>query len=72
VNTSTFKGTHGGGDAPQEVTDVDEQFAARAMSGLGAWIMGRNMFGPIRGRGPTNRGAAGGGRTRPITHRCSF
>jgi dihydrofolate reductase len=47
VNTPTFKGTHGDGDP-----DIDEQFAARAMSGLGAWIMGRNMFGPIRGPWP--------------------
>jgi dihydrofolate reductase len=52
VNTPTFKGTHsgdagGGGDA-----DLDEEFAAQSMAGLGAWIMGRNMFGPIRGPWP--------------------
>jgi dihydrofolate reductase len=52
VHTPTFTGTHGGGDTPRGVTDVDEQFAARAMAGLGAWIMGRNMFGPIRGPWP--------------------
>jgi dihydrofolate reductase len=52
VHTSTFKGTHGGGAAPREDADVDEQFAAQAMAGLGAWIMGRNMFGPIRGPWP--------------------
>jgi dihydrofolate reductase len=28
---------------------VDEDFAARGFENLGAWIMGRNMFGPIRG-----------------------
>lgn len=33
-------------------TGIDEDFAARGMSGLGAWIMGRNMFGPIRGPWP--------------------
>jgi dihydrofolate reductase len=49
VNTPTFKGTHAGegGEA-----GIDEDFAARAMAGLGAWIMGRNMFGPIRGPWP--------------------
>ena len=30
-------------------TGVDEDFAARGMAGIGAWILGRNMFGPIRG-----------------------
>jgi dihydrofolate reductase len=31
---------------------VDEDFAARSMANLGAWIMGRNMFGPVRGPWP--------------------
>jgi len=30
-------------------TGVDDDFAARAMVNLGAWILGRNMFGPVRG-----------------------
>jgi dihydrofolate reductase len=30
-------------------TGVDDDFAARGFANLGAWIMGRNMFGPIRG-----------------------
>ena len=30
-------------------TGIDEDFAVRGMEGLGAWILGRNMFGPIRG-----------------------
>jgi dihydrofolate reductase len=49
VNTRTFRQTHGGegGD-----TGVDEDFAAQSMAGIGAWIMGRNMFGPIRGPWP--------------------
>ncbi len=33
-------------------TGVDEGYAARGMAGLGAWIMGRNMFGPVRGDWP--------------------
>ncbi|MGZ8310720.1 MAG: dihydrofolate reductase family protein, partial [Allosphingosinicella sp.] len=31
---------------------VDEDFAASAMQGLGAWILGRNMFAPSRGPWP--------------------
>jgi dihydrofolate reductase len=30
-------------------TGTDDRFARTAMAGLGAWILGRNMFGPIRG-----------------------
>jgi dihydrofolate reductase len=33
-------------------TGVDEQFAARGFEHIGAWILGRNMFGPIRGQWP--------------------
>ena len=49
VNTRTFKRMQGreGGD-----TGIDEDFAARGMTGMGAWIMGRNKFGPIRGPWP--------------------
>jgi dihydrofolate reductase len=28
---------------------VDERYAARSMAGFGAFILGRNMFGPVRG-----------------------
>lgn len=31
---------------------VDESFAHRAMDGFGAFILGRNMFGPVRGEWP--------------------
>lgn len=30
-------------------TGVDDDFAARGFQNVGAWILGRNMFGPIRG-----------------------
>ena len=33
-------------------TGVDDDFAARGFENLGAWIMGRNMFGPVRGAWP--------------------
>jgi dihydrofolate reductase len=52
VHTPTFTGTHGSGAALGKDSDLDEEFAARAMANLGAWIMGRNMFGPIRGPWP--------------------
>jgi len=52
VNTPTFKGMHGGGAAEQGDAGIDEEFAARSMAGVGAWIMGRNMFGPVRGPWP--------------------
>jgi len=31
---------------------VDDDFAARGFQNVGAWILGRNMFGPIRGPWP--------------------
>jgi dihydrofolate reductase len=35
-------------------TGTDEEFAARGFANIGAWIMGRNMLGPIRGPWPDN------------------
>lgn len=51
--TRTFRMMHAdmglsGGDTPGS-TGVDESFAARGFDGIGAWILGRNMFGPVRG-----------------------
>jgi len=48
--TKTFKAMHGGGDGGE--TGIDDGFAAASMAQKGAWIMGRNMFGPIRGPWP--------------------
>jgi dihydrofolate reductase len=33
-------------------TGIDDDFAARGFEGIGAWILGRNMFGPVRGAWP--------------------
>jgi dihydrofolate reductase len=33
-------------------TGVDDDFAAQGFRNIGAWIMGRNMFGPVRGNWP--------------------
>ena len=46
IPTRTFQRTHGTGDG---TTGVDDDFAARGFKNIGAWILGRNMFGPIRG-----------------------
>jgi dihydrofolate reductase len=48
-HTRSWRRMHGqeGGD-----TGVDDDFAARGMAGVGAWILGRNMFGPVRGPWP--------------------
>src|SRR5262249_50413030 len=47
--TRTFRQMfgHDGG-----TTGVDDNFAARGFHNIGAWIMGRNMFGPVRGKWP--------------------
>jgi dihydrofolate reductase len=47
--TRTFQKIHGkdGG-----TTGVDNDFVARGFDNIGAWIIGRNMFGPIRGPWP--------------------
>jgi dihydrofolate reductase len=44
--TKTFRAMHGGEGGS---TGVDEEFAARSFENVGAWILGRNMFGPVRG-----------------------
>jgi dihydrofolate reductase len=33
-------------------TGTDDDFIARGTEGIGAWIIGRNMFGPVRGPWP--------------------
>lgn len=44
--THTFQAMLGGGSG---TTGVDDDFAARGLDGIGASILGRNMFGPVRG-----------------------
>jgi dihydrofolate reductase len=47
--TRTWQQMHGneGGE-----TGVDDDIAAQGLAGIGAWILGRNMFGPVRGPWP--------------------
>jgi dihydrofolate reductase len=37
---------------PDGETGVDDDFAARSFENVGAWIIGRNMFGPANGEWP--------------------
>ena len=48
-HTRTFREMHGleGGS-----TDLDDAFARRSFESVGAFILGRNMFGPVRGPWP--------------------
>src|SRR5512143_503880 len=47
--TRTWRRMHGmeGGE-----TGADDVWAARGFAGIGTWILGRNMFGPVRGPWP--------------------
>ena len=49
LGTATFREMCGetGGDA-----GADDQFVKRGFENIGAWILGRNMFGPVRGEWP--------------------
>jgi dihydrofolate reductase len=47
-------------------TGVDNEWAQRGMENVGAWILGRNMFGPVRGPWPDAAGKVGGVTNRPI------
>jgi len=37
---------------PDGETGVDNEMAEQGFTGIGAWILGRNMFGPVRGPWP--------------------
>ena len=47
--TRVFQRMHGGKDGE---TGIDNELAEQAFNGIGAWILGRNMFGPVRGPWP--------------------
>jgi dihydrofolate reductase len=49
VTSRTFRKMSGGEGGE---TGLDDEFASRTMENVGAWIMGRNMFGPVRGPWP--------------------
>lgn len=47
--TDVFQKMYGTGSGE---TGVDNQMAIRSFENVGAWILGRNMFGPVRGPWP--------------------
>lgn len=47
--TRVFQRMHGDGDGE---TGIDNAMAEQGFASIGAWILGRNMFGPIRGPWP--------------------
>ncbi len=47
--TRAWRAMHGQADGE---TGVDHQMAEASLQGIGAWIIGRNMFGPVRGPWP--------------------
>jgi dihydrofolate reductase len=49
ISNKDLQKMHGDGGG---TTGIDDDFAARGFSNIGAWILGRNMFGPIRGPWP--------------------
>jgi len=48
-HTRAWKRMHGSDDGE---TGADDDIAAQGFAGIGAWILGRNMFGPVRGPWP--------------------
>lgn len=66
--TQTFKRMHaemGFDDGKPATTGIDDDFAARGFENLGAWIIGRNMFGPVRGPWPDDSWRGWWGETPP-------
>ncbi len=49
--TRMFQKMYGKGDGTE---GTDNDFAEKSFENIGAWIMGRNMFGPIRGSWPND------------------
>src|SRR4051794_40098325 len=49
ISTRTWRASHGmeGGE-----TGIDDSVAQKSFEGVGSWILGRNMFGPVRGPWP--------------------
>jgi dihydrofolate reductase len=50
--TRFFRQMHGQGQEGEGETGLDNSMAEQGFAGIGAWILGRNMFGPVRGPWP--------------------
>lgn len=53
VPTRTIQQRLFGGEGGER--GIDDEYAARGFENVGAWILGRNMFGPVRGPWPDER-----------------
>jgi dihydrofolate reductase len=51
-HTRVWRRMHARVDGNAGEAGVDDALAARAFENIGAWILGRNMFGPVRGPWP--------------------
>ena len=68
--TSTWRQMHG---KEAGSTGLDDEWARRGVEDVGAWILGRDMFGPVRGPWPDEAwGGNSGAIRRPITSQCLF
>jgi dihydrofolate reductase len=63
--TRTFQKMFGSGKGD---TGIDDRFAAEGDVGIGATVMGRNMFGPIRGAWPNEEWKGWWGDNPPFHH----
>ena len=64
--TRTFRATHGEGDDGE--TGLNDDVAREIFENIGATIMGRNMFGPVRGPWGAERWDGWWGETPPFRH----
>lgn len=68
ISTRAWRQMHGKeGDS----RGIDDEFAARGVKNVGAWILGKNMFGPIRGPWPDMNWKGWWGTTHPFTFQFS-
>jgi dihydrofolate reductase len=63
VSTAAFQEAHGNSGG---TVGTDEEFTRRSFESIGAWIMGRNMFGPVRGPWPDESWRGWWGQTPPF------
>ena len=67
-HTRVWRRMHGYDDGE---TGIDNGIAEQGFAGIGAWILGRNMFVLSEARGRTTAGRAGGATSRRITRPSS-
>ena len=63
--TKMFQKMHGNAEGTEGTEGVDNDFAEKSFENIGAWILGRNMFGPVRGPWPNDEWKGWWGETPP-------